>query len=326
MIQTKYGPVQGIHRNGCTLYLGIPFAKPPVGALSFRYPLPAEPWEGVLKADRGSANPVQAPGGFYTGNNSRDCLYLNVFVPDGAAGPMPAMVWIYGGSYAQGGAGAMIRDTDSLQYDLSRFARETGCMAVTFNYRLNAYGFLNLRSQDSSFDMNNGLYDQIMALRFVKENAVFFGGDPDNITLYGQSAGASCILALMTMQEAEGLFHKAIFQSACIDSFFTEKESRKYARVWLRHAGVGNPRELMELDEDHICRANSRYSGWLLRQGDIRCAFSPVIDGRTLTAEPKEAVKKAKIPMLIGNTSREGDLFLHSIPALLLPFVMNLNP
>ncbi len=321
MIETKYGLAEGFLCNGCTVYLGVPFVKAPVGELIFRHPLPPDPWQGVLRAVKGSPNPIQAPGGFYIGNNSLDSLYLNVFVPEGAAAPMPVMVWIYGGSYSQGGAGAEIKGTKRLQYDLSRFARETGCVVVTFNYRLNLYGFLNLHFLDRSFDRNNGLFDQIMALRFVKENIAAFGGNPDNITLFGQSAGGACILALMTMEEAKGLFHKAIVQSACIDSFFTEKESKRFTRTYLRYAGVRTVAELKELDEHRICDANKKYSAWLMRHGDIRCAFSPVIDKVTLPEAPKKAVKGSKVPMMIGNTSQEGNLFLYSVPSFLLPFV-----
>lgn len=324
IIETTYGAVEGVERDGCARYLGIPFAKAPVGDLAFRHPLPPEPWSGVLKADHGSCNPIQAPGGFYTGNNSMDCLYLNVFVPEEVPAPLPVMVWIYGGSYSQGGAGAEEKDGSRLQYDLSRFARETGCVVVTFNYRLNLYGFLNLHFLDRSFDRNNGLYDQIMALRFVKENIAAFGGDPENVTLFGQSAGGACILALMTMPEAAGLFHRSIVQSACIEHFFTEEESEKHTRAYLRYAGVKTAAELCSLEEQRIRDANTKYSAWLLRRGDIRCAFSPVIDGETLPAAPKEAVKASEVPMLIGNTAQEGNLFLSSIPAVALPFVAKL--
>lgn len=321
IVTTGLGRVQGFQKDGCFVFLGIPFAKPPVGELAFRHPLPPEPWGGVLQADHGSANPIQAPGGFYIGNNSQDCLYLNVFVPEGASAPLPVMVWIYGGSYSQGGAGAEEKGTRKLQYDLARFAKETSCIVVTFNYRLNLYGFLNLHFLDPAFDQNSGLYDQILALRFVKENIAAFGGNPGNVTLFGQSAGGACILALMTMLEAEGLFHKSIVQSACIEHFFTEEESQEHTQAYLRYAGVRTARELIGLDEKKIRETNSRYSAWLLRHGDIRCAFSPVIDGVTLINEPKETVKKSRLPLLIGNTAQEGNLFLSSIPSLALPVV-----
>ncbi len=321
IITTDLGRIRGFENDGCSVYLGIPFAKPPVGEYAFRHPLPPQPWDGVLDAVHGSSNPIQGNGGFHIGNNSRDCLYLNVFVPENADTPLPVMVWIYGGAYSQGGAGAEEKGTRKLQYDLAWFAKETNCIVVTFNYRLNLYGFLNLHSLDGTFDQNNGLYDQIMALRFVKENIVAFGGDPENITVFGQSAGGACILALMNMREADGLFHKAIVQSACIEHFFTEEESRKFARVYLRFAGVRTPKDLFSLDEKRICDANGKYGAWLLRHGDIRCAFSPVIDGATLTDEPKKALKKSSLPLLIGNTSQEGNLFLGSVPSFVLPFV-----
>ncbi len=92
MVQTKYGPAKGFRKNGAIVWLGIPFARPPVGELSFRHPVPPEPWEDVLNADKGSTNPIQTPGGFHIGNNSQDCLYLNVFAPEEATAPMPVMV------------------------------------------------------------------------------------------------------------------------------------------------------------------------------------------------------------------------------------------
>ncbi|MBE6123298.1 MAG: carboxylesterase family protein [Erysipelotrichaceae bacterium] len=321
IIQTEYGAVEGIRRNGCDVYLGIPFAHAPVGEFSFRHPVPPELWNTVLQADHGRANPIQARGGFYTGNNSTDCLYMNIFVPQHAEGKLPVMVWIYGGSYAQGGTGALTEGSEEVQYDLSRFAEETACIAVSFNYRLNAYGFLHFHDLNRNFDANNGLYDQIAALGFVKRNISSFGGDPDNITVFGQSAGGACILALMTMHEAEGLFQKAIVQSACIEHFFTAGQARKNTHVWMKYAGIGSPEEIFRLNEAEICRANERYSSWLLRKGDIRCAFSPVIDGITLKEDVKQAVTASEVKLLIGSVSEEANLFLSAIPSFLLPAI-----
>lgn len=319
IITTKYGSIRSFEKNGCSVCLGIPFAAPPVGELAFKHPVPPRPWEGILDATSGSCNPRQAEGGFYIGNNSLDCLYLNVFAPKGTSGPLPVMVWIYGGSYSQGGAGAKERGSADVHYDLSRFAAEINCVVVTFNYRLNLYGFLNLRFLDRGFDQNNGLYDQIAALRFVKENIAAFGGDPNNITVFGQSAGGACILALMTMRDAVGLFQKAIVQSACIEHFFTEQESRRNTQVYLKYAGVKNPQDLLVLPEEAVKRANTKYSSAILKRGDIRCAFSPVIDGTALTAAPKDTARSCAIPLLIGNTAEEGNLFIHPIPAVALP-------
>lgn len=322
IVNTKYGPVSGIRRNGCEQYLGIPYARPPVGERMFRHPEEPEPWTEVRMADRGSANPVQAEAGFKVWNNSLDCLYLNIFVPEEKKEtPRPVMVWLYGGNYAQGGVGAVRPGSEALVYDLARFAAETDTVVVALNYRLNLYGFLNLHFLDPSFDSNNGLYDQIRALEFVRDNIAAFGGDPRNVTLFGQSAGGACTLALMTMPEAKGLFHKTIVQSACIEHFFTEKESRRYTRRYLRFAGVKEPEELKDLSMQRVERANKLFSNQMRAMGEIRCAFSPVIDGRTLRREPKQAVRECDLPMLIGNTSQEANLFLGSTPAAVLPFV-----
>ena len=302
----------------------MPTADAPSGTAS---PLPSlpwenwppEPWEGVLQARKGSCNPIQSEGDFSIGNNSMDCLYLNVFVPEEHDGPLPVMVWIFGGAWNQGGAGAMRKDSAELQYDMSLFARESGCAVVSINYRLNLYGFLNLHFLDARFDRNNGLYDQILALQWVHDNIAAFGGDPDNITLFGQSAGAASILALMEMEEAEGLFHKAIVQSACIEHFFHEEESRNHTREYMKFAGVSRPEKLAVMGEERVCNANERFAGRLMLKGDIRCAFSPIIDGVTLKEEPKTAVQRCKIPLLIGYVSQEANLFIRWLPKALLP-------
>ncbi len=313
IIKTKYGSVKGYKRDGCNVFLGIPFATPPVGKLAFKHPIPPKPWAGVLEANKGSTNPIQPPGYFAIGNNSQDCLYLNIFVPENAKYPLPVMVWIYGGGYSQGGAGSDEPNSDKLMYNLGQYASETGCIVVSFNYRLNLYGFLNLSFLGDEFDVNNGLYDQIMALRFVKDNISEFGGNPNNITLFGQSAGGACTLALMSMKEAEGLFHKTIVQSACIDHFFSEKESKSYAKKFLKFAGVKKAKELFSLESEKIYRASKEYSSWIMKKRDTRCAFSPVIDGFELTAKPKDLVKNSSLPMLIGNVKDEGSMFIPAV-------------
>ena len=320
MVETKYGSIEGFEKDGCDVYLGIPFAKPPVGELSFQHPLPPEPWAGTWKATQGSANPIQKDAGNYVvANNNKDCLYLNVFVPKKRDGVLPVMVWIYGGAYSQGGAGAVQEGSSELEFDMTRFAVDTGCIVVTFNYRLNVFGFLNLHCLDADFGQNNGLYDQIMALKFVKENIAGFGGDPDNVTVFGQSAGGACILALMGMKDAEGLFQRTIVQSPCVEHFFTEEESVRYTEAYLKHAGVKEPWDLLMLQDHQIRAANNAFERWVLMKRDIRCAFSPIIDGVTITEEPKEAVKKARYPMLIGNVKEEGNMFLDSFPTIVLP-------
>ena len=325
-VLTEYGPVRGFRADGCSEFLGIPFAKPPVGELMFKHPVKPEPWTDVLEASRGSANPVQGPSSFGPKCQNLDCLYLNVFVPEGLEGPLPVMVWIYGGSYSHGGIGLVEDGRDELTYDMALFARETGTIVVTFNYRLNLYGFLPLTEFGDRFDANNGLYDQIMALRFVKDNIASFGGDPDNVTVFGQSAGGACILALMTMPEAKGLFVRSIVQSACIEHFFTARESRANTRRYLKIAGIDpqHPEALFSLSKDAVSEINAKFEKAMLLSWDLRCAFSPIIDGVTLREEPKLAVCQSELPMMIGNTSDEACTFLHGVPLFLYPIVARL--
>ena len=317
LIKTQYGTVEGFHQDGTMRYLGIPFAKPPVGELAFRHPQEPEPWDGVLEASAGKASPRQNHSYFPTAYFSQDCLYLNIFVPDNLPDPAPVMVWFYGGSFEYGGAGATEEGSPYVSYDLSSFAKDTGTICVTFNYRLNLYGFLNLSSFDSGFDVNNGIMDQLAALRFVHNNIDAFGGDSNNITIFGQSAGGASVLTLLTMPEAKGLFHKAILQSPVSDHFFTEEESIKYARRYMKYAKVKEPAELLQIDTETYEKANRKYDMSFYIHGDIRSAFSPVIDGTVIRGYPLFRLDVNPVPVLIGHTTEEGNMFTPNVPSLL---------
>lgn len=198
LVQTLYGPIEGIERDGVTAYLGIPFAQAPVGEWAFRAPRPVNPWDTVMVADRGSKNCPQRRNKYSTKNTDLDCLYLNVFVP--AERPpeglkdryteRPVLVWYHGGAYNTGGAGAKVESENELMYELGKFAKETNTIVVSCNYRLNVYGFLNLHDFSDRFDSNIGVRDQLQALQFVHDIIADFGGDTTNIVIMGQSAGA----------------------------------------------------------------------------------------------------------------------------------------
>ena len=320
-VATEYGLVRGIVRDGCHEYLGIPYAAPPVGDLAFKHPMPPEPWNGILDVVRGPISPVQGKGRSTISPDGRDCLYLNIFVPEDIEPGAPVMVWIYGGSYANGGVGRMGEDSDELSYDMARFARETRTVCVNFNYRLNLEGFLNLHFLDKNFDQNNGLFDQILALKFVRNNIHRFGGNADNITVFGQSAGAACMLVLMGDPKTAGLFDKAIVQSACVGSFWTEKQSQRLTYKYLKMLGV-SPDELNKLKDIDIAKiheANAELRKLVLHESNSNCCFSPTIDGVTIKQAPGEMAKSFKGPALFGTTSQEGDLFIMNIPSALLP-------
>ena len=320
-VATEYGLVRGIVRDGCHEYLGIPYAAPPVDDLAFKHPVPPEPWSGILDVARGSISPVQGTGRSTIALDGRDCLYLNVFVPEDLEPGAPVMVWFYGGSYANGGVGRMNEDSDELSYDMARFARETRTVCVNFNYRLNLEGFLNLHFLDKIFDQNNGLFDQILALKFIRNNIHRFGGNADNITVFGQSAGAACMLVLMGDPATSHLFDKAIVQSACVDSFWTEKQSQRLTKKYLGFLGV-KPNELYKLKDieiEKVHEANRFLRKLVLREGNSNCCFSPTIDGVTIKTAPGEMAKSFDRPVLIGTTSQEGDLFIKNIPTAALP-------
>lgn len=327
VIETTYGKISGITKNGCLEYLGIPYAKAPVGDLAFRRPVDHEPWDGILNADKGGRNSIQGfSSRHYISYNGQDCLYMNICVPENAGTGLPVLVWIHGGSYATGGTGRINEESEDMVYDLTRFARETGCILVDFNYRLNLYGFMNLNCFSSRFDMNCGLFDQIKALEFVRRNISAFGGDPDNVTLFGQSSGGACILALMTMPEAEPLFAKAIVQSACVDSFWTPAQSEKLARTYLRMLGYSRkkPEQILSADPKAVYKANRDLKIQIRAKGEVTCVFSPVIDGKTLKDYPGRIVSASDKPLLIGTVMREADLFTNGLPAIIIPYTPRL--
>ncbi len=337
-IETKYGRVRGFEKDGCVEFLGIPFAKPPVGVLSFKHPVAPEKWEGVFDATSGSKNPVQHVGHTGSPNMSQDCLYMNIFVPKTEKTNLPVLVWIFGGSYAEGGAGAREENGERLLYDVSKIAVETESIVVTFNYRLNLYGFLNLSfieensdgensansAKEKRFDRNCGLFDQIFALKFISENIAAFGGDKENVTLFGQSAGGACILALMTMEEASPLFQKAYVMSACIEHFFTEEESRKNTRRYLKHLNIKENEldKLFSLSPEQVVAANKKFTSEMrFKRFEMRCAFSPTIDGITLKGEPKKNAMDSTKPLLIGTVEEEANPFTLPLPTPLLFFM-----
>ena len=211
---TLQGVVEGRNEAGVDVYLGIPFAAPPVGALRWREPQAAAAWTGTRKADRPAASCMQKPGipvsdGGTAGRLSEDCLYLNVWTPQSATGgKRPVMVWIHGGALVFGSGNVAL-------YDGSAFAQR-GAVVVTINYRLGALGFFShpaIDGADPSGPVNYGLFDQIAALRWVRDNIGAFGGDPGNVTLFGESAGAQSVLALFASPLSRGLFHRGIAQS-----------------------------------------------------------------------------------------------------------------
>ena len=223
MITTAYGKLEGVRHDGYTAYLGVPYAAPPVGELRWKAPQPPVPWEGVYRADHFAHRSMQAPSrepGFYDKEfrddpqyltePDEDSLYLNIWVPDGAEGQkLPVAFWIHGGAF-MGGSGF------EKEFDGAAYCRR-GVILVTINYRLGVWGFLAhpwlTAESERHVSGNYGILDQIAALEWVHANIAAFGGDPENITVFGQSAGAMSTQTLISSPLTGGLIRRAVMQS-----------------------------------------------------------------------------------------------------------------
>ena len=212
-IDTRLGRMRGVAHKGAVSFLRIPYAAPPVGALRWKAPEPPAPWQGVLDAtrhpDRGFQAPFPpelAPHGGIPGGLSEDMLYLNVHTPAADGHRRPVMVYIHGGGYTLGSAN---------DFDPYPFAARNDVVVVCINYRIGIYGFLDLRRFGPEYagSASLGFQDQVLAIRWVSENIADFGGDPDNVTLCGCSAGGGSVIALLSAPSARGLFHRGIAMS-----------------------------------------------------------------------------------------------------------------
>jgi para-nitrobenzyl esterase len=212
-VSTRFGAVEGLARAGHQAYLGLPFASPPVGSRRFRRPEPPAVWSGTLSAQRFRPAAMQgagfAPGTRVEGAESEDCLYLNVFTPAADGRKRPVMFWVHGGAFTVGTAGTPL-------YDGGALATLGDVVVVTTNYRVGALGFLALGDDGARWgaEANLGLWDQLAALRWVHEHIENCGGDPEQVTLFGESAGATSVSLLMVNPRARGLFRRAIAQSS----------------------------------------------------------------------------------------------------------------
>lgn len=313
-IATKYGQVAGAGQDGVRVWKGIPYAKPPIGELRFKAPEPPEAWEGIKEAYTFGPRAVQprdeAAGLFGSKDvsSSEDCLYLNIWAPedmpeDGSG--LPVMVWIHGGAFENGSGSLPL-------YDGSRFARRGGVIVVTLNYRLGVFGFLHLAPFGQGFASNAGLLDQAAALRWVRENIAAFGGDPSQITVFGESAGSMSIAALLVMPAAKGLFSRAILESGASQAM-PHEQAAAISGGLLKLLGL-SPEEADKLRE--LPAAELIAAGERLKQqagNPLAMLFHPAVDGVTLPEDPLAAIRKGAardIPLIVGTNRDEGALFI----------------
>ena len=307
VVETPDGQVVGAAASGVAIFRGIPYAAPPVGSLRWREPQPARPQDRLDATAFGPAciQPVSAAQDAAfgpTGPQSEDCLTLNVWAPEAApARRLPVMVWIHGGGYVSG--------TGSLpSYDGSSLAQQ-GAVVVTLNYRLGALGFFAhpaLDTELSSGSINFGILDQIAALKWVQANIAAFGGDPDNVTIMGESAGAQSVLVLFASPLARGLFHKGIAQSPYGIPSHSRAEARTVGVEVARGLGLdGEGASLAELRQVPAAAFAS------LTGPGRSLAPSPVYGDPVLPApilEQFERGETAPLPLLIGNNSDEASV------------------
>ena len=308
VIHTPLGAVEGFVQDHVEKYLGIPFAEAPLGALRLRVAVPKKPWNGILEAKGFRRDPIQLNLIKDFSHYSEDCLYLNIWVPETRKEVLPVMVWIPGGAYANGGAGC----DDPLgpaMYDGTRIARDAQAVVVSVSYRLNAFGFLNLHRYAEELDDHVGMKDIVEALRFVRKNIAAFGGDPDNVTLFGESAGGGAISALLFCEEAKPLFEKAIIESNCWESFYDEEMEDMVCRKYLEFCGLTaeNAAGILRLSYEQLGEAHRKLDQYLFDNYFLRCSFAPVIDGKFLREFPTlSAMETQDKPVLVGSNHDEG--------------------
>lgn len=303
-VETQQGTLSGVVDGDIHLWRGIPYAAAPVGALRWRAPQPVTPWGGVRQAAHFPASSWQnseycvALGGGDPGHFSEDCLYLNVWSPAERSASLPVMVWLHGGGYSIGAGGLP-------PYDGKALAKR-GAVVVTINYRLGHLGFFAhpaLEGEDGERLYNFGLMDQIAALRWVQENIASFGGDRDNVTLFGESAGARSVMSLMTSPKAHGLFHKAIIQSSYTLPDLPRETALTRGERLAEHLNLPNATadKLRELPADAF---------WSLDDGHN---IGPVpIVGDAVLPQPMLDVfyagKQHAMPVLVGSNSDEASV------------------
>jgi para-nitrobenzyl esterase len=239
VVEAPCGRLAGVRAGDIFSFKGIPFGRPPVGALRWRFPEPVPPWTGTRDATHFGPICPQAPTqieallGGTLGEQSEDCLYLNIWTPGCDSGKRPVMVWIHGGAFVIGAGSQGLYNGRHLA------ARDV--VVVTINYRLGVFGFLNLADATEGKAPGTGvegIADQILALEWVKRNIAAFGGDPENVTVFGESAGAMSVAALMSSPPAHGLFHKAISQSGAAHIGYERERSAAVAHAMMHELGV----------------------------------------------------------------------------------------
>ena len=322
IVDTQCGKVEGTIARGVHSFKGIPFAAPPVGERRWRPPEPPEPWSGVRAAtDWGKQAWQQATGDdgmlsfVFNSRNAafrdEDCLQLNVWSTGVDDAKRPVLVWIHGGGFGGGTGGTPT-------YDGGKLSARGDVVVVTINYRVGPFGFLNLTEVTNGripATGNEGILDQIQALKWIRDNIAAFGGDPGNVTIFGESAGGMSVGALLAIESAKGLFHRAMAISGAASVAHTLPKSIEMAEGILGQLelSANDVDKLMALDPEACIDAVAEY-----RLPGVGMMFQPCIDGTVLKELPIETIKNGSadgIDVLVGTQRDEWLGFTKNNPA-----------
>ncbi len=294
-VTTRLGPIAGVAAGGIQMFLGIRYGLPPTGELRFLPSVAAPAWSGTFDATRlpnraMTARTAGTLGQKVQGELSEDCLFLNIYTPAVDNKPRPTMVWIHGGGFAAGSAN---------EYDGRALAKEGDVVVVTINYRLGVFGFLDLSPLGDEFagSGSNAYRDMMLALKWVQDHIADYGGDPDNVSIFGESAGAAAVLALLGAPAAEGLFHKAIAHSPGGPTLTRTDRTPDMAKK-------------LGVDRSHLVTTLRGMSAAALQSAGL--AFGSMVDGVVLTQAPADAIAArgdAGPPLIVGSNRNEGTLF-----------------
>ncbi|MFM8599600.1 MAG: carboxylesterase/lipase family protein [Mycobacterium sp.] len=313
VVDTTHGPVRGVDDGQTASWKGIPYAAAPVGELRFRAPQPPPRWTEVFEARRyGNVCPQPPIPNFpldLGGPQDEDCLRLNVWAPSGtrAGDAKPVLVWLHGGAYVLGSGSQAL-------YHGRRLSSTGDVVVVTLNYRLGVFGFLTPTGPGGQFDTNVGLRDVLAALRWVAANIAAFGGDPDRVTLFGESAGAGIVTTLLAVPQAAGLFANAIAQSSPATSVYDPDRAERVTHEVLDHLGIdhADAKRLREVDVPALISATKKVFDEVPVRNPGTLAFVPIVDGDLLPDYPVCAARDGRthpVPLIIGTNRNEAALF-----------------
>jgi para-nitrobenzyl esterase len=322
-VLTVSGRVEGDTQHGVHVFRGIPYARPPRENLRWRAPEPPHPWHGTRAARAyGPSAPQIGPVGRLVrlfigapeGRQDQNCLSLNVWTPACDRLTRPVMVWIHGGAFILGSSAMPL-------YRGWRLAKAGDVVVVSLNYRLGALGFASwhsLGTQGESLPANLGLRDQIAALEWVRDNIEAFGGNPENVTIFGESAGGMSVGTLLGVPAAKGLFHKAVLQSGAAANVSSREQADEVAQRFLSELQLERPdvERLERAPVAQILRAQALTSARFgIAAGNL--AWQPCIDGDLLPEQPLDAIASGasrEVPVLIGTNRDEWKLFMAGDP------------